>query len=351
KRINVTVLFINYVYRKQKIERKFFKLYKEKNNNIILYRVDVPSFGLTRYSPLFYKYHKLIGIYMFRKIKKKGEFDLIHAHSFIKGGALALEIKKKYGIPFVITEHFSRISYNNLNSYETDILKKCCKYADCFITVSKALKRDINNIVKINFHCEIIPNLVNSNFVFEKKDNSFVIASVGNLISGKKMDVLIKGFFEAHLVEETLELVIIGDGIQKNFLNNIIHELNAENYIKLLGSLSRNRVVKCLQKSKCMALISEKETFGVSYIEALATGNVLISYHNGGSEEIISKENGIFINKMEPELVKEAILYIYNNYNNYNIKEISKNCITHFGEEAYLNRVLSIYNQILDNPF
>mgnify|MGYP003503500790 CR=1 FL=1 len=73
-------------------------------------------------------------------------------------------------------------------------------------------------------------------------------------------------------------------------------ELKGKNeQIIFLGALSRDDVAKWMNKCDCFVLPSRYETFGVVYIEALASGRPVIGALNGGAEDIINNLNGYLV--------------------------------------------------------
>ena len=116
----------------------------------------------------------------------------------------------------------------------------------------------------------------------------------------------------------------------------------------MLGNLNRKQVAQHLSKSHAMALISSHETFGIAYIEALASGNVILGYKNGGANDIINENNGLIIDNYNLDTIANGLLHIYNYYDRYNIKEISRSAKKIYGESSFVHYYLSLINDILE---
>ena len=80
-------------------------------------------------------------------------------------------------------------------------------------------------------------------------------------------------------------------GSDGNELAGLIKEFGEENRIKLTGTLPREKVAELMQESDAFVLPSFKETFGVSYSEAMACGLPVIGTRNGGFDEIFNEDN------------------------------------------------------------
>jgi len=93
-------------------------------------------------------------------------------------------------------------------------------------------------------------------------------------------------------------------------------------------------------------LVSEKETFGIAYIEALASGNVLIGSNNGGANDIITNNNGILLKDSSKNEVSEALRKVYEQYSQYDSEQISKDAIEKYGKKAFVKRYERMFEAI-----
>ena len=114
---------------------------------------------------------------------------------------------------------------------------------------------------------------------------------VGGLVSAKNVDSVIKAFSFAKKENDTL--TIVGDGDLKNDLIKLSAELNLAKSIIFLGRMSREEVLKKMKEAHVFVMISEYETFGMVYMEAMLQGCITIASLNGGFDGIIKDgENG-----------------------------------------------------------
>ncbi|QEK17158.1 Putative teichuronic acid biosynthesis glycosyltransferase TuaC [[Clostridium] hylemonae DSM 15053] len=335
---NVSVLCLEIPYRNTKKDYRYFRKNKYIENGITIYRYVYPFGILHRFPRLYYKFLKLASVWIFGKEFKNYGFCNIHAHSFLIGGYIGVCLSEKYGCQCVITEHSSKILRGVLNDIEKKVLRECVDKSNHFVCVSNNLKRYVEKMVDFRGKICVQPNMVSPIFKSSYKTFSpFLFTSVGNLIPGKKMDLLIEGFCECFSEKDDVILKVIGGGQERQRLEGIIKSRNRENQIILTGPLPRNKVAEILAQSNVMALVSEIETFGIAYIEALASGNVIIGAHNGGADDIITEDNGVFISEFDIASVSTALRYVHDNYNNYDCIHIRKSCIQEYGEEAFVN--------------
>ena len=281
-------------------------------------------------------------------VKKEGPIYIIHAQSSLWGGISAAYISEKYNIPLVITEHSSveRGPYVK-NSY-VPFIKDSYKKAKKVITVGNGLKNEIQALSGRN-DIEVIGNLVDlSKFTIKKRiqNEKFIFFSLAFLEGEKGFDTLIKAFAKKFKDKEAM-LYIGGDGSQRAWLEALAQENGVKKQIIFLGALSRDDVAKWMNKCDCFVLPSRYETFGVVYIEALASGRPVIGALNGGAEDIINNLNGYLVPIDDIDKLAEKMLELYKKIDSYNEEEIRSDCLKRFSPEVIVNKIISVYKEVL----
>ncbi|OOM74340.1 putative teichuronic acid biosynthesis glycosyltransferase TuaC [Clostridium puniceum] len=284
-------------------------------------------------------------------VKREGKVDIIHAHSAFWGGIAATFISQKYNIPLVITEHSSlKYAKYTKESYKKYIFEAYEK-ADFLISVGNGLKNELQEYV--NRPIEVINNMVdlklfdlNENINLENSEvnRNFKFFSCGFLEDGKGMDCLIKAFTKAFKAKK-VTLRIGADGSLKPVLKKLIEDLGMDEQIKLLGALSRKEVSDEMKACDVFALASEHETFGVVYIEALASGKPIIGADNGGAEDIINEDNGIIAKKKNIEDLAKALIKIKDNYKIYDKYKIREKTIFSYSEKVLVEKLKGVYKK------
>lgn len=281
-------------------------------------------------------------------VKKEGPIDIIHAQSSLWGGISAAYISEKYNIPLVITEHSSveRGPYVK-NSY-VPFIRDSYKKAKKVITVGNGLKNEIQALSGRN-DIEVIGNLVDlSKFTIKKRiqNEKFIFFSLAFLEGEKGFDTLIKAFAKKFKDKEAM-LYIGGDGSQRAWLEALAQENGVKKQIIFLGALSRDDVAKWMNKCDCFVLPSRYETFGVVYIEALASGRPVIGALNGGAEDIINNLNGYLVPIDDIDKLAEKMLELHKKIDSYNEEEIRSDCLKRFSPEVIVNKIISVYKEVL----
>ena len=313
------------------------KTYRYKNYNYI------PK------NPLMFKvFNKRIEKLYKEIVKKEGAIDIIHAQSSLWGGISAAYIAEKYNIPLVITEHSSVERGPYVKKSYIPFICDSYKKAQKVITVGNGLKNEIESLSGRQ-DIEVIGNLVDlSKFTIKKriKNEKFIFFSLAFLEGEKGFDTLIKSFAKKFKDKEAV-LYIGGDGSQRSWLEALTVENGVKDQIIFLGALSRDDVSKWMNKCDCFVLPSRYETFGVVYIEALASGRPVIGALNGGAEDIINNLNGYLIPIDDIDILAEKMIEVYDNIESYDEEEIRIDCLKRFSPKVIVNKIISVYKEVL----
>ena len=288
--------------------------------------------------------------YLFNRVfKHSTEYpDIIHAH-FHRQGYMAAELSKVTGIPLVITEHSSDMEKEvvdpKLLKYASDGYRRAKKV----IAVSKSLAKRLYENTGVK--CTVINNIVDTAlFVPQQKkqeSNSFHFISVGRLEEPKKVEDLIAAFANECMKNTNVQLDIYGAGAKMTLAKELIEKNELQSKIHLMGAVDRNEVAIALRKADCFILLSNSETFGVAYIEALASGIPVIATRCGGPEEFMKEQYGLLIDKGSIEQAENAILYMCDNIQNYNGVAISAQIRKRFSPETIAKQLIAVYEGIV----
>lgn len=285
-----------------------------------------------------------------RYMKEFGKPDVIHVHCGMYGGIAAMEIKKKYGIPYVLTEHSSNVLNDSMVKWDKEHIGEVYDNSDCLIAVGSSLKLAMTMLTDKEIH--IVPNIVNTREFFpidKKSDSTFKFVSVSYLKKNKNVDMTIRAFAELYRGDSSKKLIIIGDGEEENNLKNLAIELGVKENVEFLGRLDRVNTASEIRRCDAFVLPSQYETFGVAYIEALASGIPIIVTKCGGPEDFFDESLGRMINVGSLEELKEAMKYIEENIFRYNRNDISKMAKSKFDEKVIGKRIIQLYKSVLHN--
>ena len=288
---------------------------------------------------------KLFEIYR----EKYGNPDIIHVHCGLYGGLVGMSIKDKYKIPYIITEHSSVVMNHKLNDYNKDILRKVYNSADRLVSVGSKLKESMSIYTKKGI--DVIPNIVNTNvfnYIEKEKLEIFKFVSISNLKESKRINLTIEAFSK-EFKGKNVELIIIGDGPEKEKLMSLVRELDTSNQVKFIGPVPRENINKYLNNSSAFVLPSSFETFGISYIEALACGLPIIATKCGGPEDFFEKNMGYIIEVDNLDELRSSMKNMVSEYNRFDRRGISDYIKKKFSEKVVVKSIYSLYKEVLKN--
>lgn len=284
-----------------------------------------------------------------KAVKSFGKPDIIHAH-FYSIAAIASILKRKFKIPLVVTEHSSKLNRNilEISGLDVKLARKAYQNADRVVAVSNALARNLKN--NLNVDAVVIHNIVDvSRFQYVKRTqkSGFTFISIGNLIELKGFDLLVEAFAEAFKDDKSVKLNIVGAGPEKEKLQHIVNQYDLNNNIVLLDEVGRDKLKVLYPESDAFVLASKSETFGVVFIEAMATGLPVIATDCGGPSDFVNEQNGYLIPVNDKKSLVDALMKMRNNAYDFNSLEISEMCVRKFSPENIGNALTNLYQTII----
>ena len=285
----------------------------------------------------------------FAKMQKP---DLVHANVLHNNMLFAVYLKKKFKIPFVITEHWTALQHQNLPKTAGNI-KRIAKYiaknADYILPVSENLLDSLKSL-GITTPMKVISNVVNTE-VFDIKQNeqseTVKFLHVSSLIPRKRPDQIIEIVSKLKQKGHDVSLDIGGDGDTET-LRNLVIKLNAESYIFVFDEISYAEVAEKMQASDCFILFSDNETQGCVILESYACGKPVIATAVGGVPEFVKPGLGVLIEKAnETELYQTMENFVNLKIDVEKPEILRQFVLDNFSKESICRQFTEIYRQVL----
>ena len=209
--------------------------------------------------------------------------------------------------------------------------KKNIKF-DKYVAVSEPVIiafKEINKLKQIDYI--VIPNIINTKEIFKKSsekckvkvDNKkYNLCSLGSMVYAKGFDILIDKIKELRKYRKDFHLYLIGDGPERNKLEQKVKKYNLEKYITFLGY--QKNPYKYMNLMDGFILTSRYEGQGMAIWEAKALGLKVFITKNleQYNEDIKGSEN--IIKDLKDATKKVKIKSNLKEYNNKIIKKINK---------------------------
>lgn len=284
----------------------------------------------------------------FKKMQKP---DLVHGNVLDNNMLFAVYLKRKYGIPFVISEHWSIFQEQNhvkISKSASFLAKKIAEKASFILPVTENLILGLQKL-GITTPMKVLGNVVDTDLFSPKfeKSEKFTFLHISNLIALKNPEKIIKAAIDLYQINSHFELQIGGDGDLKP-LQKIIRENNAEGYIKTFGMLSLEKVSEKMKTANCFILFSDYENQPCVILESLASGIPVIATKVGGISELLNEKRGILIEKKYGQELLEAMKNMLEKHVELESSEsLRKYVVENFSKSVIAEKFSEIYKQVL----
>ncbi|MBZ0326617.1 MAG: N-acetyl-alpha-D-glucosaminyl L-malate synthase BshA [Altibacter sp.] len=263
------------------------------SHNIHYHEVTVPDYPLFHYQPYELALSsKLVDMVKLYKI------DLLHVHYAIPhayAGYMAKQMLAEEGIyiPMVTTLHGTDITLVGSHPFYKPAVTFSINESDAVTSVSASLKEDTLRLFNITKEIDVVPNFIDvakhahtytdcqRDLMAEKHER--IITHISNLRPVKRVTDVIE-IFDRIQKEIPSKLIIVGEGPEKELGEALCIKKGIQHKVMFLGNSSEIDKILCF--SDLFLLPSEKESFGLAALEAMASGVPVISSNTGGLAEV-----------------------------------------------------------------
>jgi glycosyltransferase involved in cell wall biosynthesis len=301
--------------------------------------------SLKRFAQLQRKYIRII-------MEEEGKPDIVHVQVAMKAGLGALYLKKKYNIPFVVTEHWTGYYPQSSDAlYSRDILfrllnKRVLTGAAAFLPVSAHLGQTVNeHFVRKTF--SVIPNVVDTSVFFYKPDEhqKFRFIHPSYLNYQKNPEGILAACKLAADAGCAFELLFVGREDEALAATARAAGL-LDDVVSFMPEQSYHEVAKLMQDSSALLLFSRFENLPCVVLEAVCCGLPVISTDVGGLPEVIDNTNGILVNNEDIAGLAAAMQQMIHDYTTYNRAAIAEKAVQQFSYQAVAAQIVDVYKTV-----
>lgn len=265
----------------------------EFNTNIFYHEVRVPTYPLFDFPP----YETALASTMVDVVINY-KLDLLHVHYAIPHASAAymarqILAKQNIHIPVITTLHGTDITLVGRDKTYSPVVTFSMEESNVLTAVSENLKEETYKNFDIDRPIEVIYNFVDVKRFNQKPIDAFkkmiapngerIIVHASNFRKVKRVGDVLKVF---NLVAKQIpaKLLMIGDGPERPYLEDLARECEFSADIKFLGK--QEQMESLLPIADLFILPSEYESFGLAALEAMAAEVPVISTNAGGLPEI-----------------------------------------------------------------
>lgn len=280
-------------------------------------------------------------------------FDCIHAYTLFTDGNVAMQLSKKYGIPYVVAVRNTDVNaFFRKNIHLRGRGIEIMRNAKAVFFLSESYRKQvfdkyipIKNREELYKKTYVIPNGINSfwleNIYNERTEvkKNIRILYVGRINENKNIIAIQNAIKTLKDQGIYATLTVIGSVEDDNLYKKIVE--NEDTIV--LPPLPKEQLIYEYRNNEIFAMVSFKETFGLVYAEAMSQGMPVIYTEQQGFDGQF--ENGVVgyaVNPNDYTEIAEAIKKIAQNYD-----EISTRCKDLVGKFDW-NLIAKAYSEIYD---
>ena len=221
-------------------------------------------------------------------VAKYGKPDILHAHCAKWAGYAAMQIRKQYDIPYVITEHLPKDIFKlelgeaPTTAWQVPLLKETYHQADMVITVSEELVDDLACYFGRDYRHVAIPNMIDTRFYsFSQRkpviDRAFSFCCPAIFNHRKGYDVLFEALALLTETEPNVVLHIAGMGTDSKACRQMIKRYGVQDKVICHGRIDANEMRALYDQSDALVMASRSEAQPLVLLEAMSTGIPVIA--------------------------------------------------------------------------
>lgn len=322
--------------------------------NIFYHEVSAPSYPLFRHLP----YESALASQIV-SVALNSDLDLVHAHYAVPHASaafMASQILKSKGksLPVVTTLHGTDITLVGKDVSYEPVVSFSINASHAVTAVSNSLKNDTYDHFDVDREIDVVHNFVDLNRFrpldkphFRKaicSNNEKLLVHVSNFRKVKRVMDVLETFKR---VKETLpcKLLMVGDGPERTKVEQRCRELGVCDDLRFLGKL--DSVEEVLSISDLFIMPSEKESFGLAALEAMACGVPVLASDTGGLPELVTESSGKLAPVGEVEKLAEYAFHILDSKNHQRYREGALARAREFSPEKIIPGYEQIYERVV----
>ncbi|TKH07081.1 N-acetyl-alpha-D-glucosaminyl L-malate synthase BshA [Peribacillus simplex] len=282
--------------------------------NIFYHQVEVNSYSVFQYPP-----YDLALASKIADVVKREKLDILHVHYAIPHAVCAILAKQMSGneVKIVTTLHGTDITVLGHDPSLTNLIKFGIEQSDVVTGVSNSLVQQTHELIAPDKEIKTVYNFIDerdyhkssSDYLKDEygiSEDEKVIIHVSNFRSVKRVKDVIQAFY---LTQKKMpaKLLLVGDGPEVTTVLKLANDLGIDDSVLFLGK--QDNLAELYSISDLIFLLSEKESFGLVLLEAMACGVPCIGTNIGGIPEVIvDGETGYICELGDVKMVAEKAI-------------------------------------------
>jgi len=288
-----------------------------------------------------------------RKLRRiAGKPDLVHVNVLTRCGLVALIHRMFCGVPYVITEHWTRYlpGMDNYRGWLRKFMTRVVvRNASAVLPVTLNLQRAMELHGLRNEHYCVIPNVVDTELFHpaEKKSDKHArkILHVSCFEDKQKnISGLLRVLKRLSQLRHDWHCTMVGEGIHFEKLVRYASELGIKDTFVFFTGLRENQdLVELMQQADFQVMFSRYENLPVVIPESFACGLPFVSTNVGGIAEHIHEDSGLLLPSEDENALLDSLIFMLDHPEKFDKVQIRKYAIDHFSKEVIGNQLFTVY--------
>lgn len=245
--------------------------------------------------------------------------DIVHAHILFRTGALALWLKHRHRIPYLITENwtvFLPANSGRLGRLRGKLAGLLVRQAAAYTPVSEDLRQALARLGGVSPHTVIIPNVVDTDLFHPptpptQRKGLLNVAAFNEAAKNLSGTLRTVARLRTNNPELNIHLRIAGYGPAQEQLQQLAAELGllADGTVEFLGKLPLPQIAEEMRRAQAFVLFSNYENLPCVLIEAQASGLPVVAARVNGVPELVPADGscGLLVPPRDEEALAAAL--------------------------------------------
>lgn len=243
---------------------------------------------------------------------RKARPDLVHAHWLLPAGAVALALRRSFGIPYIATAHAAdvfRFRVPPFRGLKRAIIDRAATVSAVSIDTATVLGLPPDRVEELVVPMGVDVDRIQA-AVGKRAPEAGRFLFVGRLVEKKGVDVLLRALAQV----PDASAVVVGDGPERKGLEALAQELALDSRVTFVGRQGQSEIARQLRLAQALVVPSRVASDGdadgtpVVMAEGMAAGVPVIGSRLGGiSEHVVSGESGLLVRPDDPDELAGAL--------------------------------------------
>lgn len=301
---------------------------------------------------------------------KDCKFDIVHIHGEFSMAMVGVEYAKRYNVPIVYTWHslWRDIMFKTtwLMGYFASLyvefhnIKRIVRYCDVYTVPSMKVYKRATSVISSKKLPVLLPSGIQIEPFLERNEKTIasiryqyrlegkkVILFLGRISREKRALTIIRYMKKTLQANRNIVVLVVGTGVYSKHMAKWAKRHHLRDSIIFTGPVLNRETASYYQVADVFVSGSKMETQGLTYIEAMTSGTVVLAQQDTVLEGVIKDGENGFVFNSRSEFVKKLEYVLANDL--YDIKQAAIKKGLEYSSDIYLKKLQDIYSDAVKN--